>query len=187
MALLKGAFGSASDGLLKDIRDAIQAVEGPSADFPVDAITRIFAKTGLSTTFDEFALGEILSRTYGQQQTFLALSLLYDDAAWGTMAFHQDHIFAQSLFRTYEIEHPESAESHGGRDRLGNLCLLLAHENIGKQDMPVDQWLATREPSFLTRHLIPTDGTLWSFAKFPEFLQAREALIESRIKSIFGQ
>jgi hypothetical protein len=162
-------------------------MEGPTADFPVDAITRIFAKTGLSTTFDEFALGEILSRTYGHQQTFLALSLLYDDAGWGTMPFHQDHIFAQSLFRTYEIEHPEQAAPYSGRDRLGNLCLLLAHENIGKQDMPADQWLDTREPGFLTRHLIPTDRTLWNFAKFPEFLKAREALIENRIKSLFGQ
>jgi hypothetical protein len=187
MALLKGAFGRASDGLLKDIRVSIQDGGESGTDFPVDAITKIFAKTGLSTTFDDFALGEILSRSYGQQQTFLALSLLYDEAGWGTMPFHQDHIFAQSLFRTHAIKHPEQAGRYEGQDRLGNLCLLLAHENIGKQDAPVEQWLATREPSFLTRHLIPTDRALWTFDRFPDFLKAREALIENRIKSIFGQ
>lgn len=186
MALLKGAFGRASDGLLKDIRACIQALPVSDSDFPVDQITQVFAKTGLSTTLDDFALDEILARSYGQQQTFLALSLLYDEAAWGTMPFHQDHIFAQSLFKPRELLREGHSDWHSKKDRLGNLCLLLARENIGKQDMSPEEWLATREPDFLKLHLIPEDKALWKFEKFPEFLEQRENLIRQRIKSVFG-
>jgi uncharacterized protein with ParB-like and HNH nuclease domain len=187
MALLKGAFGRASDGLLKDIRVCINALPNPGSDFPVAEITTIFARTGLSTALDEFALDEILARTYGQQQTFLALSLLYDEAAWGTMAFHQDHIFAQSMFKPRELTLQNRFDWHQKKDRLGNLCLLLAHENIGKQDMPLEEWLATRDAGFLKRHLIPEDKALWTFELFPVFLVEREKLIKQRIKSLLGE
>src|SRR5207248_2931957 len=48
MALLKGAFGRASDTLLKDIRENIKASANPGADFPVQAINETIRKTGLS-------------------------------------------------------------------------------------------------------------------------------------------
>ena len=187
MALLKGAFGRASDGLLKDIRAVVEALQSPGADFPVDQITTVIAKTGLSTAMDEFTLDEILSKTYGQQQTFLTLSLLYDEAAWGTMAFHQDHIFAQSLFKPRDLTKQNRFDWYAKKDRIGTLSLLLAHENIGKQDMPIEQWLATREPGFLKRHLIPEDKSLWAFDQFPMFLDEREKLIKERIKTVLGK
>ena len=51
--------------------------------------------------------------------------------------------------------------------------MLLASENIGKQDMPVDQWLASRDQSFLKRHLIPEQRDLWRFDRFADFLAAQ--------------
>ncbi len=72
------------------------------------------------------------------------------------------------------------------KDRLGNLCLLLAPENMGKQDMPIDEWLESREPGFLKRHQIPTDRALWKFDRFPDFLEAREELVRRRLKVLFG-
>jgi hypothetical protein len=64
--------------------------------------------------------------------------------------------------------------------------LLLAPENMGKQDMPVDEWLRSREPGFLKRHLIPDDQALWKFERFPDFLEAREDLVRRRLKALFG-
>ena len=122
---------------------------------------------------------------YGQRQIFLALSLLYDDAAWGTMAFHQDHIFARSLFKPKELASTDRASWIHRKDQLGNLCLLMAHENVGKQDMPVDEWLESRDSSFIKRHLIPEDKSLWSFDRFDDFLKAREKLICDRLKALF--
>ena len=75
---------------------------------------------------------------------------------------------------------------NGKKDRLGNLCLLLAAENMGKQDMPVDEWFRSRDPDFLKRHLIPVDQSLWTFDRFPDFLEAREELVRRRLKALFG-
>lgn len=185
-ALLKGAFGRASDGLLRDIRSDIQSIPNPGADFPVDSINTTIAKTGISALFDDYAIDDVLDMAYGGQQTFLALSLFYDDAAWGTMPFHQDHIFARSMFKKKEMASLGRLDWMDKRDCIGNLCLLLAQENIGKQDMPVDEWLASRDPCFLKRHLIPEDKLLWKFERFPDFLIAREELIKSRLKSLFA-
>lgn len=185
MALLNGVFGGTSDNMLRDIRASLQEMPGTGADFPIDDINITIRKAGRSAEFDEFSLDEMLARTYGQQQTFLALSLLYDDAGWGTMQFHQDHIFASGLFKPKELM-PARFEWINMKNRLGNLCLLLASENTGKQDMPVEDWLKSREPGFLKRHLIPEDQTLWKFDRFPEFLAAREELVRARLKSLFG-
>ena len=185
-ALLKGAFGRASDNLLKDIRSNIDSLSNPGADFPVDAISLTFAKTGLAVGFDDYAVEDVLDLRYGGQQTFLALSLLYDDAGWGTMQFHQDHIFARGLFKPRELSSQNRLEWNSSKERIGNLCLLLATENIGKQDMPVADWLETREPGFLKRHLIPPDRSLWNFDRFPDFLKARETLIRGRLQTLFG-
>jgi hypothetical protein len=186
MALLNGVFGGTSDNMLRDIRASLQGMSGAGADFPIDAINITIRKAGRSAEFDDFALDEMLARTYGQQQTFLALSLLYDDAGWGTMQFHQDHIFARSLFRPRELSTLGKLDWISKKDRLGNLCLRLAPENMGKQDMPVDEWLESREPGFLKRHLIPDDQALWKFDRFADFLEAREELVRRRLKVLFG-
>jgi hypothetical protein len=69
------------------------------------------------------------------------------------MQFHQDHIFARSLFKPKELSTLGRLDwINNKKDRLGNLCLLLAPENTGKQDMPVDEWLGSREPGFSKRH-----------------------------------
>jgi len=186
MALLNGVFGGTSDNMLRDIRTSLQGMSGAGADFPIDDINITIRKAGRSAEFDEFSLDEMLARTYGQQQTFLALSLLYDEAGWGTMQFQQDHIFASWLFKPKELVPGGRGDWINMKNRLGNLCLLLASENAGKQDMPVEDWLRSREPGFLKRHLIPEDQALWQFERFPEFLKAREGLIRTRLKALFG-
>jgi len=184
VSLLKGAFGRASDNLLRDIRSVITSNMNTETDFPIEAINAAIGKTGLSLGFDDYISEEILSFTYAKQQTFLALSLLYDDAAWGTMQFHQDHLFARSNFRAKELVSQGRADWIQMKDRMGNLCLLLAQENIGKQDRSLSDWLQTRDDEFLKRHLIPETPELWEFGMFPEFIDAREKLIIERLKSI---
>jgi len=184
MALLNGIFGGTSDDMLRGIRGALQTL--PGGDFPIDAINATIRKAGRYGESDDFVLDETLGRTYGHKQTFLALSLLYDDAGWGTMQFHQDHIFARNLFNSKSLSTSNRLDWLDLKERLGNLCLLLAQENVGKQDMPPDEWLATREPGFLKRHLIPEDRELWKFERFSDFLTAREELIRQRLKALFA-
>lgn len=185
MAMLRGAFGGSSDTLLREIRNIIEA-SNPGADFPIEAINDAVVKTNRSSGFDDSAVNDVLDLLYGEQRTFLALSLLYDDAAWGTMPHHQDHLFARNLFKTKELSAAGRVDWINQKERLGNLSLLLAQENVGKQDMPLPEWLISREPGFLKRHLIPEDRALWQFDRFPDFLKARETLIRERLKNMFG-
>ena len=185
MVLLKGAFGRAADGLLTGIRSRIHANTNIDADFPLEEINAMIDTTGMKASFDESAIDEILSKTYQGKQTFLALSLLYDDATWTMSSFHQDHIFASNLFKN-SGDFSVPLDWISSKNRIGNLCLLKASENVGKQDMPVEEWLDTRDPGFLKRHLIPEDRSLWILDQFPQFLEAREQLISNRYKVLFA-
>jgi hypothetical protein len=89
------------------------------------------------------------------------------------------------MFKVKELIGTNRTAWFSQKDRLGNLCLLMGSENIGKQDMALDDWLATRDASFLKRHLIPDDKALWTFDHFPDFMKAREELIRTRLKSLF--
>jgi hypothetical protein len=68
------------------------------------------------------------------------------------------------------------------RDDFGNLALVIAGENAGNKEHPLDDWLATRSPEYLNRHLIPGDKTLWHIDKYDSFLIERRKLLRTRIQ-----
>jgi uncharacterized protein with ParB-like and HNH nuclease domain len=186
MALLNNVFGGQSDNLLRDLRRILQEHQA-FEDFPVEAINNEIAKSGRTSYFDDNAIENFLSITYGRQVTFLALSLLYDDSNWGRVTFHQDHIFPQSMFSKKQMTEAGLDADAQERyeelmNRVGNLQLLLSTENQEKSDKDFDKWLPTRDPSFRQRHLIPHDNNLLKFGKFEEFVEARENLIRERLK-----
>jgi hypothetical protein len=141
--------------------------------------------------FDNDALARYFSNTYGNKLTFLALSILYPDYNWGSVASHQDHIFPKDMF---SLKSMKSAGFNVDkmflyaklRDRLGNLELLSPDENKAKSNQPFDKWLKTRDDSFKKRHLIPDVPELWKFENFESFIKKREELIEKRLKKLFG-
>lgn len=190
-ALLNGVFGGSSDNLLRDTRTVIQTLNGSQADFPVEQITDVIQRSGRTASFDDYAVDNVLSLTYGLRLTFLALTLLYEESGWGTMTFHQDHIFPQSLFKPRSLEAACLDASQINQyclkmNRIGNLQLLLAHENTAKLDKPFEEWITTRDDGFKKRHLIPDDPSLWKLERFEKFIKAREELIAARLKKLFA-
>lgn len=190
MALLNNVFGGSSDKALTDTRRVLSEHRTDQL-FPAEAISAELARSGRLTTFNDQAIANLLALTYGGREAFLALTLLYDDNNWGTMSFHQDHIFPQSLFT------PRSLESFGFdldrqwqyrslMNRIGNLQLLISHENEEKSDKDFGTWLATRDVSFKRRHLIPDDPSLYLFERFEQFIHAREQMIRERLAAIFA-
>ena len=191
-ALLNGIFGGSSDRILRDTRTVLQELDGNETDFPADGINEVVERSGRTAYFDDYAAENVLSLTYGLRLTFLALTLLYDDNGWGTMTYHQDHIFPQNMFRPQRLEAAGFDQDQIDRyrnqlmNKLGNLQLLLAHENQEKLDRPFDEWIATRDEGFKARHLIPDDPALWTLDRFGDFIEARERLIAMRLKQLFG-
>ena len=191
-ALLNGVFGGSSDNLLRDTRTVIQALNGSQADFPVEQITEVIQRSGRTASFDDYhTVDSVLSLTYGLRLTFLALTLLYEESGWGTMTFHQDHIFPQSLFKPRSLEAAgldttQVDQYRSKMNRIGNLQLLLAHENTAKLDTPFEEWITTRDGGFKKRHLIPDDPDLCKLERFEAFIEAREKLIAARLKKLFA-
>ena len=122
---------------------------------------------------------------------FLALSVLYDEVGWGNLTHDIDHIFPRSAFtiknlKANGIEGDRLEDYQELQHSLANLTLLLSSENQGKSDQPFETWLKSRDKSFKEKHLIPNDPTLYSIKRFEEFIEDRDKLIATRLKSIFG-
>jgi uncharacterized protein with ParB-like and HNH nuclease domain len=188
-SLLNGVFGGSSDSMLSSIRSVLQP-PAEDADFPLSAINKVIEKAGRTAHFDDNAVADYLSNQYNGKQTFLALSILYRDYNWGAFRLDQDHIFPQSIFNKKNLSRYGLTDEQINRyidlkDSIANLELLSADENQEKHDKILERWLATRDESFRVKHLIPDDPELWRIEKFPDFIHAREKLIEERLMALF--
>jgi hypothetical protein len=105
---------------------------------------------------------------------------LFDERGWGTIAHDVDHIFPQVAFKSFLKTHKDQM------DCLGNVTLLLQVENQAKKGRAFGEWIQTREPGFIRRHLIPADRSLWQMEKFPYFLEERNRLIQGRLRVVLG-
>lgn len=190
LALLNNVFTGASDTALSESRRVLKDL-APEEDFPAQIISAELAKAGRLTQFNAQAINNFLALEYGDREAFLALTLLHDERDWGTITYHQDHIFPQALFSPSAMTAAGIPLEKHARYRdlmncIGNLELLLASENEEKSNKDFETWLTTRDASFKQRHLIPSDPALLRFDRFEEFITAREALIRHRLVSLFS-
>src|SRR5205823_354619 len=138
------------------LREVLQMHQKPNGDFPLAALDDAVRAAGRIAASSQDAVENVLETTYGEGTCFLALSLLYDDRNWGTMEYTIDHLFAQDDFKKNTV--PDHVKEL--RDDFGNLALVIGDENSGKKNRPLHEWLATRNPQYLTRHFIPPDQSL---------------------------
>jgi hypothetical protein len=153
MTLLNNVFGGSSDTMLQTIREVLQTHGSTGTDFPVANINVAITRQGRVSSFDQNNGDRFLALTYQDPESFLALSLLYDENGWGTMTYQKDHIFPQAAFTTkaltaagFPIEQIEDLQLL--QHTLGNLDLMLATENQGKSDEQFGSWLKTRDMTF---------------------------------------
>jgi hypothetical protein len=180
-ALLNRVFGGSSDSMLTRLREVLQLRWKPNFDFPMAQLDDAVRAAGRISATSQDAVENVLSTSYGDPECFLALSLLYDERNWGTIQFAIDHLFSRDSFKRGVPEQLKEL-----RDDFANLCLIIGDENSGKQGRPLDEWLATRSPEYLKRHLIPTDSSLWKLERFKDFLIERRKLLRARLQQVFA-
>ena len=181
-ALLNRVLGGSSDSMLTRLREALQMHHRPNGEFPTAALDEAVRAAGRIAASSQDAVENVLGSSYGDKTCFLALSLLYDDRNWGTIKHSIDHLFPQDDFKGKNV--PEHIKEL--RDDFGNLALIIEGENSGKKNRPLHEWLATRDPQYLKRHLIPTDTALWHLDKYENFLIERRKLLKARIQQVFS-
>jgi hypothetical protein len=189
MALLNNVFGGHSDQVLSETRRILRE-KHDQMEFPSSSLNNELSKLQRNTHFDDTTIDNFLEITYGKQNTFLALSLLYDNNDWGKIQFHQDHIFPKSLFTKERLSRAgiplEKQELYIAlKDRIGNLELISKHENEKKLSEGFETWIATRDDSFKERNLIPCDRSIYGFDKFEKFIEEREIIIRERLKKLY--
>lgn len=185
-ALLNQVFGGSSDSTIAVARKVIDAVPS-NGDFPfVELNVALSRHLKRSSAFDDQAIENVLKLNYGQKLTFLALTLLYDEQRWGQMPHHVDHIFPRAKLSRNALNAMNLPGSHidtitAVTDKLGNLQLLSATENLEKNADPFEHWVQTRDDGFVVRHHLPDNEHLRTIAMFPSFVKAREGLLRARL------
>jgi len=188
-ALINSVFGGTSDGAISKARSIIIDRLQFEKHFPAASLIDRMREINKVSHFAEENLDALLDMEFGNRKVFLALSLLYENNKWGQDDFHVDHIIPRSLcipskLRELGLSAERMKEIQSCIDRLGNLQLLIPRENIEKSNHTFTSWMAARDDRFLDAHLMPTDRTLWTVERLPEFVAAREELIRHKIASL---
>lgn len=189
-SLLVGAFGGNSDQTIAIARGTLKEHLRSSRDFPTQKLFDSMAHGGRLSQIDDRAIDEILSYEYGRPRSFVALSLLYGEIDWVGSKWHMDHILPQAsagknVLRGMNLPEHRVSEIASAVNRLGNLQLLPAGENIEKSATSFDSWITGRDRFFLDRHMIPEMPDLWRVTMLPEFVREREKVIRERLLSFF--
>ena len=188
-ALINSAFSGTSDNAISACRGTLKDHLRNSRDFPMLELVQALAKQGRLATFTSENIRRLLNQKYGERHIFLALSLLYEIGAFNKGTTEIDHIIPQSSVDKKALQAAGHSEMRikeiiEASQKIGNLQLLLARENNEKRDQPFSHWVETRDEDFLKRHHLPEDRSLWKVENLPEFVDARERLIEQWIKNI---
>ena len=184
LAMLKNAFGSATDTRLTGVRKELE--KHASAEiFPTDNIN---VALGIDAKLSDEEVDELLACKYQGKYTYLVLSLLYPDRRWKDDVFHEDHIFPRSEFQVRKLRKrgydDEKIERYTSLcDTVVNLELLTDSENLSKNGMPFGDWLATRDDGFRKRHHIPKLEN-YDMDSFEQFVEDREAWLVRELKKL---
>lgn len=182
---LKGTFGGSSDTTLIRLRELLKKC-GSNAPFPAG---ELYKSLGIKPSLEDAEIERFLEKyQYGRRGTGLVLALLYRDDRWTKAELHQDHIFPQAEFNKPKLKNRgyEEAQINKYRscfNKIPNLELLSASENLKKGAQNFSDWIETRDGNYPSRHLIP-DLPDYGLDHFLEFFEKRKKLIAKKLKGL---
>jgi len=191
--LLKGTFGGTPDAIYPVMRNLINENAG---QFPLTKIIEYYRGRRRSISFSDDDIYNILDLEYGMARTYCALTLLYPSLNHN-FKYHQDHIHPKSFFNSRSLtsvgikDYDEQIKYTSRFNKLANLQLLQATENLEKKDRYFKDWLKAAFPNesdqnpFLIQHYISADASL-EFRDFVKFYDDRRARLKSELEIILG-
>ncbi len=191
---LKSTFGGQSDAVLASIRKVI-ADNANSPRFPFEEIVERFKGTRKDIRFNSDEVDFQLLLRKDDQMCRPLLMILFPEVNV-QFNFDIDHLHPKNAFKPENLKKCEFLANNeelmnfyrdsANWDTVPNLHLLIDSPNRSKQDRPLKEWIDDPQTGF-TREglLIPADVDL-SFEKFPEFLQARKAMLKKRFAEAVG-
>lgn len=191
-SMLNNAYGGASDGVLRDTRQVIHDSLECDMVFPLVKLVDKLKTGPRRVSFDRVSSDNLLSLTYSNKLSFLALSILYENTAWGDIKYHKDHIFPQSLANVTELR---KLNLSGGAEfyilnnihTVANLQLLVDSENREKKNMDFSEWIRSRDARYCDKHFIPKNKELYRLENFEDFISERQKLISAHLRNLFSE
>jgi uncharacterized protein with ParB-like and HNH nuclease domain len=190
--LLKGTFGGQPDSIYPKMRELVNKNLGK---FPLKETIAEYKGSRKSILFTEDDIESLLEQQYGQAKTFCALTLLYPGLN-NNFKYHQDHIHPKSFFtkkklKEFGIAGDEAEIFKKEFNKLPNLQLLQATQNIEKNDSPFSDWLGiiyssqAERDSFLMQNHIRPDESL-AFEDFSSFISNRSKTLKKQLMTILN-
>lgn len=188
--LLKGTFGGQPDSIYPAMRDLVNKNPGK---FPLSETIQYYKGRRKSISFTADDVDSLLELQYGKAKTYCALTLLYPGLNYN-FKYHQDHIHPQSFFKKKNLQKQGINENKieafiDQFNRLSNLQLLEAAQNIEKKDNPFADWLEKSFPNqtardcFLIQNHIKPDESLL-FEDFLDFAANRRSIIKKQLMTM---
>jgi uncharacterized protein with ParB-like and HNH nuclease domain len=198
IVLLKRVFGSSSDTVLSQARNAFtdsfdtKKIEMTISNFPSDEISKKIKRNTLVS--DDF-IEDLLCTQKDDKYAFSILSLLYPNLDYKNNDFHKDHLHPNSYFKKRELEEKKIKNNEDNSyyytscfyNGICNLQMLDANENMSKNNMSLNSWVVQETKTknrkqFLDNHLLPDID--FSFKNFTEFIDERKKILIDKLKDI---
>ena len=184
ISLLKNAFGSSSDTILRSLQDTLNGL----SDFSIFPYELVNQKLNIQPTFLDSEIDKLLATNYNTKYSYLILSLLYPDRDWKDSKYHEDHIFPKSDFTDNKLKQTGINVSSipfykQHFNTISNLQLLTDSENLEKSAKAFDIWFASRDNNFKNRHTIPTIKS-YDIHNFSDFIVERQKNIKQKLNTI---
>jgi uncharacterized protein with ParB-like and HNH nuclease domain len=198
IVLLKRVFGSSSDTVLSQARNAFtdsfdtKKIEMTISNFPSDEISKKIKRNTLVS--DDF-IEDLLCTQKDDKYAFSILSLLYPNLDYKNNDFHKDHLHPNSYFKKKELEEKKIKNNEDNSyyytscfyNGICNLQMLDANENMSKNNMSLNSWVVQETKTknrkqFLDNHLLPDID--FSFKNFTEFIDERKKILIDKLKDI---
>lgn len=187
---LKGTFGGTPDAIYPVMRNIINTNIGR---FPLEEVIEHYIGKRKSLTFSDEDIDSILNLKYGKARTYSALTLLYPGLNL-SFKYHQDHIHPKSFFTQralikYGVNNDKLSQFIDRCNKLPNLQLLQATENIEKKNIPFKDWLQQRytnsedRKAYCLQNHITAEQSL-KFDEFLNFYDNRKQILEQRLRDV---
>ena len=190
-AMINSIFRDGIGSTLISIRNIIDS--NTLNAFPLDKLMNPEAKRSLIISSESIA--DIMHYKYGDGRILPLLIALtgYDS----TKKYQVDHIWANDnltkmtkLKKYLPTDEALRGEFKSRSQYLPNLELLDPNPNVLKQDMLYDEWAKKAHPDmfgdpYYDSNMIPQDSSLYEFSCFLKFYDAREKIMEARLKDTF--
>ena len=192
LMLKRGIWSYGTDSLLRGLRSTIR--QHGHKTFPVYQLNLTIERQREALVFGEDELLDLAEVRSSDYRAYLLLSLLSPHLRVAEARYHIDHVFPKHAFNRRSLRNVGLSDDEiemvlSKMDRLPNLQLLNATENIEKSNWMPHEWLnGYKDPE--SRNSIVQNNLLGDvpndMSAFNEWYEARRERMLERLRGILG-